>query len=364
MLLIEAFAELGQLFKESSFAQSGGQPITDSEVLDYVNGVVRSMIRDRNLSVVGVTVDGDTFKGEARVKTSLRLTKRFSFEISPDFKTFQSLNAEEIEKFAEPVEFRASGGKTLKCKIQQCGGRCLKGKEKCRITMNAEERKAHDKALRKVGTVETSLAKKRRETKEAKNANINPLASKNQQTGNRQNNDLKATSTDTASKKQPSKLLAIQDNNKIKSNFDSQWAKAVDDLSLSRISQEKFKDYKFVLNEITASEDKKYAIFDDKGNMQAVATWKKKNDCVSIGHLATAPWNISGDDPRSVKGAGTKAVVQAVKISQRLGFEGKIRLESADTAKAFYEKLGFKSPSKDVYVLSKKNAEELLKKHG
>jgi hypothetical protein len=160
-----AFAELGKLAREFNFAEE--QAVTDPEVLAYVNGIVRSMISGRNLSVVGVTVDGDTFKGEARVKVSPRLTKRFGFEISPDSKSFEALNADDIEKFAEPVEFKA-GSKTLKCKVEQCGGRCLKGGEKCRLTMKPEERKAHDKALRKVGTVETSLAKKRREMKEAR----------------------------------------------------------------------------------------------------------------------------------------------------------------------------------------------------
>jgi hypothetical protein len=161
---IEAFASLGQLVREFQ-EQSQEQSITDPDTLAYVTGVIRSMISGRNLSVVGVTVDGDTFKGEARVKVNPRLTKRFSFAIAPDSKTFQPLNADEIEKFAEPVEFRAAGGKTLKCKIEQCGGRCLKGGEKCRLGMKPEERKAHEVALRKVGTVDTSLAKKRREMK-------------------------------------------------------------------------------------------------------------------------------------------------------------------------------------------------------
>jgi hypothetical protein len=177
-----AYAELGQLFKKSIFADSEEQAVTDPEVLTYVNGIVRSMISGRSLSVVGVTVDGGTFKGEARVKVSPRLTKRFGFAISLDSKTFEPLNADEIEEFADsgasamsrasPVEFKV-GGKILKCKIEQCGGRCLKAKEKCRLTMSPAEKKAHDKALRKVGTVDTSLAKKRREMKEVRNKKNN-----------------------------------------------------------------------------------------------------------------------------------------------------------------------------------------------
>lgn len=89
-----------------------------------------------------------------------------------------------------------------------------------------------------------------------------------------------------------------------------------------------------------------------------------------IEYLATAPWNLVEGDPRSEKGSGAKAIVEAVKISQKDGHKGRITLESVSSAIPFYEHLGFKNVRKEtrsdlgLYELSPEDAQKLLKKYG
>jgi hypothetical protein len=261
-----AFSELGQLWREVNGSADFASPVTDPEVVGYVTTVVRSMIRERNLVVGEITVDGDTFTGVAQAKVSPRLTKRFEFEISPDSKTFGAINADEIEAFSEVVEFKGTrSGKTLNCKVSQCGGRCLKGGEKCRQTMSSDERKAHDKALKKVGTVETSLAKKRREMKESrekeaaaakvstKKPDETPVKSKSKKTTNtssetqakrkpspkdeekppKKTSNPKESSLDASKKaKPPSKQLLLEETEKFLSNYSQKAAESEKDGSV------------------------------------------------------------------------------------------------------------------------------------
>jgi hypothetical protein len=126
------------------------------------------MIKERNLSIGKITLNGDTFTGVAQTKVSPRLTKRFKFEISPDSKTFGAINTEEIEAFSEIVEFRGKGsraGKTLNCKVAQCGGRCLKAGEECRLTRTDAEKQAHSAALKKTKSPNASKSEQKVEEK-------------------------------------------------------------------------------------------------------------------------------------------------------------------------------------------------------
>lgn len=118
----------------------------------------------------------------------------------------------------------------------------------------------------------------------------------------------------------------------------------------------------------------KIAIYDKNGNVQAAAAIQKKGkDAVDDGvepHvyidlLATAPWNVINTD-KTVKGAGTQTIAEAVKLSDKEGYNGRVRLYPIDEAKPFYEKLGFKEVANTFgdWELSPTDARLLLSKLG
>lgn len=169
-----AFSRLGKLWQEvaPTFADT-----VDADALRLVQQGLQQGLGRRITKLVGVTKDEDgTFKGEFQQYVSPRLTKRFSFVYGEDELTFKSLNGDDIEKFSEEIEDFArqskSGraGKSLNCKVEQCGGRCLRSGEFCRLTPTTEQKKLWSQASGKnlATKPETSLAKKRREAKEGR----------------------------------------------------------------------------------------------------------------------------------------------------------------------------------------------------
>jgi len=120
----------------------------------------------------------------------------------------------------------------------------------------------------------------------------------------------------------------------------------------------------------------KIAVYDGKGNVQAAAAYQKidqeyidnfggKDPHIYVDYLATAPWNIAKTD-KTVRGAGTEAIISAVELSKKEGFDGRVRLSPTDDAKPFYDKLGFKldKDSGYDYELSPQDAKILLSKVG
>jgi hypothetical protein len=116
----------------------------------------------------------------------------------------------------------------------------------------------------------------------------------------------------------------------------------------------------------------KLGVYDEKGNLQAAASYsiRKQRDRytlaephIYIEYLATAPWNVAKTD-KTVKGAGTDAIVQTIELSKKKGFGGRIRLSPIEGAEPFYEKLGFKPDrtGSTTWELSPSEAEKLLKK--
>ncbi len=105
---------------------------------------------------------------------------------------------------------------------------------------------------------------------------------------------------------------------------------------------------------------------DSKGNTQAMVAYNDADkDGIYIDYLVTAPWNISGDDPRTTKGAGTEAILGLIELSKKKGYGGKITLEALPRAVGFYEKLGFVQNEDDENMtLSPEKADQLLNKLG
>lgn len=107
-------------------------------------------------------------------------------------------------------------------------------------------------------------------------------------------------------------------------------------------------------------------IKDSKGNLQAAAIYKKEKGHIYIDYLATAPWNFTNDS-RATKGAGTQAVIEAIKLEKQRGGAGEVRLYGLDKALPFYDKLGFKAykpGNKNFLKLSASDANKLLEKFG
>ena len=83
-----------------------------------------------------------------------------------------------------------------------------------------------------------------------------------------------------------------------------------------------------------------------EGHIQALSSMFACPGGTFIELLATAPWNILGHadppDPRTVRGAGTALVMEAMAWSSRRGCGGRVALQAENPRTLpYYEKLGF-----------------------
>jgi hypothetical protein len=170
-----AFARLGRLAREfANFKESA--PVTDPSELADITKALQIGKQKRITKLVGVTVDEDgTYEGEFQQYVNPRLTKRFTFTFGESEISFKLINTEQIARFSDTEDFARQSksgraGKALNCRIEQCGGRCLKGGESCRTTPTSEQKELWKSASGKNRATkpDTSLAKKRRETAEQK----------------------------------------------------------------------------------------------------------------------------------------------------------------------------------------------------
>lgn len=102
------------------------------------------------------------------------------------------------------------------------------------------------------------------------------------------------------------------------------------------------------------------AVRDRDGNMQAAALIAPLEDRIYVDFIATAPWNVTGGTPTSVKGAGKALMAEIVRESIRLGHEGRIELEALPSARSFYTSIGFTKSSGKDYILSPEAARRFL----
>lgn len=80
---------------------------------------------------------------------------------------------------------------------------------------------------------------------------------------------------------------------------------------------------------------------DDRRNLQAAAIVIDMDDYLFVEHLATAPWNVTQDSPRSVRKAATALMALLALESDRNGHRGRIILYTIPDAIEFYQKIGF-----------------------
>lgn len=80
---------------------------------------------------------------------------------------------------------------------------------------------------------------------------------------------------------------------------------------------------------------------DVQNRLQAGAIVEEEIDCLYVDAFASAPWNILGNQPETIRGAGTTLMEELVKESLDLGFEGRVKLFAIERALSFYTRIGF-----------------------
>lgn len=104
---------------------------------------------------------------------------------------------------------------------------------------------------------------------------------------------------------------------------------------------------------------------DSNGSLQAGAIVTDMEDHLYVDYLATAPWNITGDELLSVRRAATRLMAQIVRESIDLGYEGQIVVDAVAESADFYRRMGFietgeSSASAPEMVLTPEAARDFL----
>ncbi len=132
--------------------------LLENQYLDGITGI--SAFIDETEKITGIFED----------KVSEQVTKRYAFKVSNEAISYKLLNTDQLQEadFSEDeLNFTEKKGKTC-VKGTRCGSACISASKTCRLDMTTEQRKVHETILRKVGKVDSSLAKKRREKKFAR----------------------------------------------------------------------------------------------------------------------------------------------------------------------------------------------------
>lgn len=80
---------------------------------------------------------------------------------------------------------------------------------------------------------------------------------------------------------------------------------------------------------------------DVQNRLQAGAIVEEDIDFLFLDAFASAPWNVLGNQPESIRGAGTSLMEELVKQSIDLGFVGRLKLYPIERARSFYRDIGF-----------------------
>lgn len=80
---------------------------------------------------------------------------------------------------------------------------------------------------------------------------------------------------------------------------------------------------------------------DSSENLQAGAIVSNMGDRLYVDFIATAPWNITGEEPKSVRRAATMLMAHIVRESIDKGYEGRIIVDAVASSADFYRRMGF-----------------------
>jgi hypothetical protein len=350
------------------------------------------------------STDGDNITGIFEDKVSEKLTKRYQFTITQNDVSYGLINGEDVE-LAE-IDFAA--GKTKNCtKGTPCKGTCIHKDKECRDGLGDAEKQSVQKitktksktatpqpSVQPAKTVKPEIKTKFKindnepqlqkdltqwESERKRMSDVIRIRQMNQQADIAEQNSKKILNDppdknykakgktftrdemakEYAAEAAAMRKLAAKEEKKAAKNNNQYLGTDDKRLHASMSITEEF------TTRGAAPGTKRVGLYDEKGNVQGAMEYKVKKDHVYVEYLATAPWNNTKSD-KSVRGAGTEGLIQAVQISKQQGYKGKVVLEALPDSAPFYEKMGFKPvPGKTlVYQLDPKSAEELLKKYG
>lgn len=80
---------------------------------------------------------------------------------------------------------------------------------------------------------------------------------------------------------------------------------------------------------------------DRSGNLQAGAIVTDMGEYLYVDFLASAPWNITGDEPRAVRRAATMLMAFIVRESINKGYGGRVVVDAVGSTADFYRRMGF-----------------------
>lgn len=271
----------------------------------------------------------------------------------------------------------ARAGKKLKCTIEQCGGRCLRAGEVCRLTPTKEQGKIWGRAKKAVKPVKEKAtpAQKAQILSQLGPDGIEDLGLEFKQPPAPTPEPKPVTPKSNAPKLENYKTVGGAKDAKKIAQLTKTWdtARGLPGVYASWITET-------VASKAKVDPDSFRGVVDSKGNLQAGMILGKGKDSIEVDYLATAPWNRPGFpgegrasryQKKAVKGAGTAAIVEAVKESQLSGLNGKVTLYALGEAIPFYEKLGFEHKNKEemelrgnsTMFLSPEKASELVDSH-
>lgn len=96
-----------------------------------------------------------------------------------------------------------------------------------------------------------------------------------------------------------------------------------------------------ISDEILFEPDSFRGVRDTDSNLQAAAVVTDRQDHLYLDYIATAPWNILKNSPRSVRNAATALIVELVLESTSKGYFGRIIADAVSGSASFYETIGF-----------------------
>lgn len=137
------------------------------------------------------------------------------------------------------------------------------------------------------------------------------------------------------------------------------------DANIERVRSTRFGDniakITYITERVTMEPDIFRGVREDLQNrLQAGAIVEEDIDFLFLDALASAPWNVLGNQPETLKGAGTTLMEELVKESKVLGFKGRIRLYPIQRSAQFYTNIGFVETSEGDWELTPEAAERFL----
>lgn len=136
------------------------------------------------------------------------------------------------------------------------------------------------------------------------------------------------------------------------------------DGNLERVRGTRFGDniakVTYIPERITMEPDIFRGVRDLQNRLQAGAILEEDIDFLFLDAIASAPWNVLGNQPETIKGAGTTLMEELVKESKNLGFEGRMRLYPLQRSQQFYTDIGFVETSEGDWELTLEAAEGFL----